>query len=213
MGFRSLQGCNLALLAKQSWRILDEPNSLWVRVLKGRYFPNRYFRDAVKGGRASLAWASILDVRNIIMQGAHGSSTRIWMDKWILHLYGNRVQPVLRAKLNMDMNVEDIIDHENGIWNLAPIRHLISAEEENAILNTPFGSKGASDLLIWLSERNGRYSVRSRYHWLQSRISSSSLHSPSISSTTTPKLWKLLWKIQALGRSPLPNLLSTPRIH
>ncbi|KAH0974707.1 hypothetical protein GBA52_016606 [Prunus armeniaca] len=142
------------------------------------------------------------------MQGAHGSSTRIWMDKWILHLYGNRVQPVLRAKLNMDMNVEDIIDHENGIWNLAPIRHLISAEEENAILNTPFGSKGASDLLIWLSERNGRYSVRSRYHWLQSRISSSSLHSPSISSTTTPKLWKLLWKIQALGRSPLCQICS-----
>lgn len=33
MGFRSLQEFNLAFLAKQSWRILDKPNSPWVRVL------------------------------------------------------------------------------------------------------------------------------------------------------------------------------------
>ncbi|KAI5328745.1 hypothetical protein L3X38_028142 [Prunus dulcis] len=53
MGFRSLQEFNLAFLAKQRWRIPDKPNSLWVRVLKGRYFPNGDFRDAVKGSRAS----------------------------------------------------------------------------------------------------------------------------------------------------------------
>lgn len=75
------------------------------------------------------------------MQGAHGqvlndSLTWIWMDKWIPHLSSYQLQPVLGAKLNLDMNVEDIINHENGIWNFALIRHLISAKEENAILNT-----------------------------------------------------------------------------
>ncbi|CAL9021353.1 unnamed protein product [Prunus brigantina] len=40
MGFCNLQEFNLALLAKQCWRISMEPQSMWVKVLKGRYFPN-----------------------------------------------------------------------------------------------------------------------------------------------------------------------------
>ena len=55
LGFRNFQEFNDAILAKQCWRLLSDPNSLWARVMKARYFPHCSFWDASKGGRASWA--------------------------------------------------------------------------------------------------------------------------------------------------------------
>ena len=47
-----------------------EPESLWVKVMKARYFPNSSFLEAKKGSRASWAWASLLEWRKISLGGA-----------------------------------------------------------------------------------------------------------------------------------------------
>ncbi|KAM1054868.1 hypothetical protein ACFX2J_002156 [Malus domestica] len=38
MDFRNLHEFNLALLEKQCWRLIHEPNSLWAQMFKGRYY-------------------------------------------------------------------------------------------------------------------------------------------------------------------------------
>jgi hypothetical protein len=56
MGFRDLVLFNQALLAKQGWRLLQQPTSLLSRVLKAKYFPNCSFMEADIPGHSSFSW-------------------------------------------------------------------------------------------------------------------------------------------------------------
>jgi hypothetical protein len=40
MGFKDLHCFNLAMLAKQCWRLLSDPDSICARVLRAKYFPS-----------------------------------------------------------------------------------------------------------------------------------------------------------------------------
>lgn len=56
--FRELQDFNSALLTNMAARVMDKPNSLWVRVLKDLYFPRTDFMHGTRGGPlgARRAW-------------------------------------------------------------------------------------------------------------------------------------------------------------
>lgn len=49
MGFRNLKDFNVALLAKQGWKMVMEPQAFWAQLLKSKYFPNGDFLQASKG--------------------------------------------------------------------------------------------------------------------------------------------------------------------
>lgn len=88
MGFRDLHLFNLAMLGKQGWRLLDNPEPLCARVLKGQYFHDADFLSATRRKHASQTWRAILagrDVlkKDIIKRIGNGNSTNIWHDKWI----------------------------------------------------------------------------------------------------------------------------------
>ena len=91
MGFRDIHAFNLAMLAKQSWRLIQGGPSLFVRVYKARYFPNNSFMDADLGANPSFVWRSLLEARDLIRAGTawivgDGQSISVTDHRWLTHL-------------------------------------------------------------------------------------------------------------------------------
>jgi hypothetical protein len=87
MGFQNLEIFNLALLAKQGWRLLKDSTSLVARVFKEKYYPNGAFLEALMGRAPSLVWRSIFKARDLLEGGlrwrvGNGKSIKIWGDRW-----------------------------------------------------------------------------------------------------------------------------------
>ena len=85
MGFRDIELFNLALLARQAWRLLQEPDSLSARILKAVYYPNCTVLEAGLGSNLSQVWRSIHEgcdtlKLGIIKRIGTGSETSIWQD-------------------------------------------------------------------------------------------------------------------------------------
>ena len=83
LGFRNLQGFNLAMLAKQAWRILTNPTSLIARVFK-----TRYILSATLVSNPYYSWRSIFNSLEVIQKGTrwrvgNGKQIQIWDDKWL----------------------------------------------------------------------------------------------------------------------------------
>ena len=88
MGFRDLHSFNLAMLAKQCWRLITNPNSLCAQVLRAKYYPHGNLLKAGPKGGSSFTWQSIVAglatfKRGCIWRVGSGNQINIWEDHWI----------------------------------------------------------------------------------------------------------------------------------
>lgn len=88
MGFKDLESFNKALLAKQAWRLINLEDCLMSQVLKGKYYEGTCFVKVQLGKRPSYAWRSVLERKELLVQGlkvavGNGSSLKVWTDPWL----------------------------------------------------------------------------------------------------------------------------------
>lgn len=88
MGFRVMRSFNQALLAKQTWCLIDSPDSMCARLLRAKYYSNGNSLDTVFTGNLSAIWKGIehgleLLKRGVIWRGGNGESIRTRRDPWI----------------------------------------------------------------------------------------------------------------------------------
>ena len=142
MGFRDLQCFNLAMLAKQVWRLLCEPESLCARVLRAKYFPDgRLLHARMKSG-SSFTWQSILAglecfKRGYIWRVGGGSQINIWNDNWIP---GSHNMKVLTPRGNVLVTtVAELINPVDGRWDVNLIQSIFWPVDVHRILQVPIG--------------------------------------------------------------------------
>ena len=148
MGFRDMALFNLAMLAKQGWRLLKNPFSLCAQVLRGRYFPNSDFWNALAPRSASATWRAILAGRDLLQKGVrwaigNGEDVCILSDHWIPSTPPQRLYPLLPIPANA--KVKCLIDEESSTWNQDSVRACFHDNIAAEILHVPISRHGCVD--------------------------------------------------------------------
>lgn len=175
IGFRDMRIFNQALLARQAWRLIQQPHSLCARVLKARYYPQGHILDTVFTGQPSLTWYAIaygleLLKKGLIWRIGNGDSVRIWRDNWIPR--NTALKPFgARARMRV-IRVSELL-HVHGAWNTSLIRRIFWPVDAEAILKIRTSPRYQPDFLAWNPECNGIFTVRSAYRlgWGKQRSS------------------------------------------
>ncbi|KAL0443901.1 UNVERIFIED_CONTAM: hypothetical protein Slati_2112800 [Sesamum latifolium] len=166
LGFRWLKEFNLALLAKQAWRVALEPSSVLNAVLFHKYFPNSSFFDSRLGSSPSYTWKSLWGTRDVLAAGLRwrvwdGSSILIMGHPWIPRL--DSFQPICRpASLPPDSCVVALL-MDDKVWNIDLIKKEFCPLDTESILDIKV-HEGERDNLVWHFDKQGRFSVRSAYN-------------------------------------------------
>lgn len=155
MGFRDFQFQNIAFLAKQAWRLIREPTSLWARVVKAIYFPHKNFLEATRSSKSSWMWTTLIEGKDFIKHHnrwvvGRGDAIKVYGDNW---LWSGTVIPETNSRQNM--LVQELIDPGLGGWNHRKINELFDDHTALKILQTPVGLTGGGDNLIWPHANDG----------------------------------------------------------
>ncbi|EEC84864.1 hypothetical protein OsI_31997 [Oryza sativa Indica Group] len=196
LGFKDFKLFNQALLARQAWRLIVNPDSLCARVLKAKYFPNGTLVDTCFSGNASPGWRAIEYGLELIKKGCiwrvgNGQSVCIWRDPWIPRDHSRR--PITR-KGNCRMKWVSELLGLDGVWDVQKDNRVFLPCGAEEILRIQTSMRQDEDFLAWHPDKMGRFSVRSAYKLAMSLANMD--ESSSSSDDKSRKMWDLIWKCE-----------------
>jgi hypothetical protein len=202
LGFRDTELFNLALLARQAWRILQAPTSLSARIVKAVYFPNVDFLDAKLGTHPSQIWRAIIEGKESLSLGlirriGDGRTTKIWTQNWLPR--DEMMRPIACRVTDPPQLVSELIDATSASWDKEKVQQCFVRVDNDIIFGMPLCTRPVSDFWAWNFDKRGIFTVRSAYRllveikkrreaWLDGRSSSSNDNADS-------KSWTRMWKV------------------
>ena len=195
LGFKELESFNVALLGKQTWRLLERPHCLMARMLKGRYFPDTNIMHATQGQKASFIWKSILQGRDLVKKGlrycvGNGTQVNAWFDHW-LPVHPPR-PPQKTNEAPTTVMVSELLNSTHSDWDHTKLDAWIVQEDVEIVKNIKVCASADEDLVGWHYTKSGIYTVRSAY-WLAQHTSDMN---PPCPPPGNPELKQMIWKLK-----------------
>ncbi|KAL8131372.1 hypothetical protein AgCh_007343 [Apium graveolens] len=170
MGFRDFRDFNLAMLGKQGWRFIKNPQSLVSKVFKARYFPDCSFMDAQIGNNPSFIWRSIWETKHVIAASMRwkigsGNFVNVIGQPWLLDENNPFVTSTIQGLQNHKVSALMSMDHKG--WDEEILCDMFNTRDQQCIRRINLLESSEEDKLYWAKEVSGHYSVRSSYRLLQ----------------------------------------------
>ena len=145
IGFKRLHLFNVAMLRKQGWRLLTNPNTLVARLFKTRYYPNTSFAEAQLGSNPSYVWRSILAAQPAIRQGSRiqiggGRQTSIGNALWLPDKDNGFITFNLLASISSAMVASLMIPNQRR-WDFDAVNDIFNSRDRDLIRRIPLSSR------------------------------------------------------------------------
>ncbi|XP_062014340.1 uncharacterized protein LOC133730842 [Rosa rugosa] len=196
MGSKNIYAYNLAMLGKQGWRLLSNPQSLIGQLYKAKYFPNCSFWEAELGESPSFSWRSILSGRPLFKAGVQwciGDRTQvsIWNDRWIPMCPQYLIHKPPDCVFEL---VSDLIDAHTRQWIPEAIHTIFPPDIAKKVLSITLSRQIRRDKLCWSPEKKGCYFVKTAYWIARTKVLENVLVSTSHGNPFL-ELWRRLWQV------------------
>ncbi|KAL8118569.1 hypothetical protein AgCh_016186 [Apium graveolens] len=150
MGFRDFRDFNLAMLGKQGWRFISNPNSLVTKLYKARYFANSDFLNSELGHNPSFIWHSICEAKHLIRDGVRwrigtGDNINIVGQPWL----DNKENPYITSgsQALKGRSVASLFHSGSKEWDLDVIKTELNDRDQKCILDTVVTDNTRGDVL------------------------------------------------------------------
>uniref|UniRef100_A0ACD5X9B5 Uncharacterized protein n=1 Tax=Avena sativa TaxID=4498 RepID=A0ACD5X9B5_AVESA len=199
LGFKDMRLFNQALLARQAWRLLKQPNTLCARILKAKYFPQGLLTDTVFTGNASSTWRALeygleLVKKGIIWRIGNGTSLRAWRKPWIpRESYLKPYTKQGRCRLRW---IADFMNPD-GTWNIGLVQRWFLPMDAQEIIKIRTSKQNEADFIAWNPEWSGEFTVRSAYRLAyEEQLRAAGREATSSRPLGKNPEWKMIWQCQ-----------------
>lgn len=153
---------------KLLWKIIKQPDNVWVRLIKAKYLHETNVLEYTKKGNCSQQWSKFMDLRNTPVKGLWwqiGDGVSIRKDKWLyqkslleIGAFNHQLQVI-----NIDAKVNDLLNNQ-GEWNFNILNQILPPNivDDISCLHIPLNK--TKDNLFW------GYSANEDSHLVSTRL-------------------------------------------
>lgn len=193
LGFKKLKEFNIAMLAKQAWRLINGSNHLVTNLMKARYYPDSDFLNVNLDNNSNYIWWSILEAQDVMKQGCrkridNGDDTMAWKVPWLPCVENGCLTSTMPHELE-NINVQSLMDESKSMWDEEILSDICNERDSTFIHQIPISLRNKEDSWYWMLEYRGDFSVKSCNRRLRGEVE-----------CIDKEFWRKVWKMKLSGK-------------